>query len=299
MVTKPMRCAAKAAQGAGTPEDAADALASAAAGADVVSQGELIYTSESDRESDSRKHAKSPGSPVAAALEPSKEKALPTKRNEAWYYDMFGSDDELADSSPASARANSQERDDRDGSHHRDSDICGTNASVGTKQEALDRNVLRLASEHKPWQLPERLVNDLSGMTSEHHRIPLFDARMLHGLDISASNFRAEEDFYLDVFLKHRWYSGNYKRDKKSLLRMLSFKTSRTLDVMLGYVNLIRFVLSLSHALQLVRSIDCASCVVRREFLASRGATPARVVLTTRSEPQGMLIPFLPHGEEL
>ena len=34
----------------------------------------------------------------------------------------------------------------------------------------------------------------------------------------SASNFRAEEDFYLDAFLKHRWYNGNQKRDKNSLL---------------------------------------------------------------------------------
>ena len=84
---------------------------------------------------------------------------------------------------------------------------------------ALDVNVLRLAPEYKPWVLPERLVNDLSVETSLHHRISLFDARLLHGLDISANNFRAEEDFYLDAFLKHRWYSGNTKRDKSSLLQ--------------------------------------------------------------------------------
>ena len=62
-------------------------------------------------------------------------------------------------------------------------------------------------------------MNDLSGETSLHHRIPLFDARQIHGLDISASNFRAEEDFSLDAFLKHRWYSGNTKRDKSLLLQ--------------------------------------------------------------------------------
>ena len=62
-------------------------------------------------------------------------------------------------------------------------------------------------------------MNDLAGETSLHHRIPLFDARSLHGLDINASNFRAEEEFYLDAFLKHRWYSGNTKRDKSSLLQ--------------------------------------------------------------------------------
>ena len=91
--------------------------------------------------------------------------------------------------------------------------------SAGTTQEALDSNVLRLAPELKPWELPERLVSELSGETSLHHRIPLFDARSLHGLDISASNFRAEEEFYLDAFLKHRWYNSNTKRDKSSLLQ--------------------------------------------------------------------------------
>ena len=87
-------------------------------------------------------------------------------------------------------------------------------------QEALDGNMLHLAPEHKPWILPERLLNDLSGETSLHHRILLFDARLLHELDISASNFRAEDDFYLDAFLKHRWCSGNTKRDKSSLLQV-------------------------------------------------------------------------------
>ena len=115
-------------------------------------------------------------------------------------------------------------------------------------QEALDGNVLLLSSEHKPWILPERLVNDLSGETSLHYRIPLFVARMLHGLGISGSNFRAEEDFYLDAFLKHRWYSGNTKRDKSSLLqawRTPLYSMCSTLGVKLGFGNLTQLVLGL------------------------------------------------------
>lgn len=86
-------------------------------------------------------------------------------------------------------------RDGHDGSYHHDSDESGTFASVGTNQQAVDRNVLRLAPELRPWLLPERLVNDLSGTTSEQYRIPLFDANRLHGLEISADNFCAVEDF--------------------------------------------------------------------------------------------------------
>ena len=59
----------------------------------------------------------------------------------------------------------------------------------------------------------------LPGDTSLPYQIP-FDERRLHGLDISASNFRAEEDFYRDDFLNHRWYSGNTKQEKSLLLQV-------------------------------------------------------------------------------
>lgn len=129
-----MRCAAKAAQKAvvrirstgsvNKPTDTADASASAATSARAeAARADVVQSKRSTR---------SPGSPVAVELEPSKEKALPSRPNKAWYHEIFGSDDDYADSSPTSARAHSQERGDRDGSHHRDFKERGINASVDT-----------------------------------------------------------------------------------------------------------------------------------------------------------------------
>ena len=47
----------------------------------------------------------------------------------------------------------------------------------------------------------------------------MFIATKLHGLDPSAKNFRADEDFNLDSFLKHRLYNGNNKRDEVLLMQ--------------------------------------------------------------------------------
>ncbi|CAI5743871.1 unnamed protein product [Peronospora destructor] len=116
----------------------------------------------------------------------------------------FDLEDEEKASSPAPASTHLPVREYDDVPSHREGNCRGTISSVGTTQEALDRNVLRLAPELKPWLLLERLINDLSGETSAHHRIPLFDARRLHGLDISANNFRAEEDYLSRCFHKHR-----------------------------------------------------------------------------------------------
>ena len=75
---------------------------------------------------------------------------------------------------------------------------------VGTTQGSTDSKVSTLAPERKPWRLPERLLTRLSEEITPHNKYPLFIATKLHGLDPSSKNFRAEEDFYLDAFLKHR-----------------------------------------------------------------------------------------------
>ena len=59
----------------------------------------------------------------------------------------------------------------------------------------------RLAPEKKPWLLPERLITSLSGETTPQNKYLLFIATKLHGLDPSAENFRAEENFTSMLFL--------------------------------------------------------------------------------------------------
>ena len=37
--------------------------------------------------------------------------------------------------------------------------------------------------------------------------------------DSSASDFRTQHEFYIDVFFKHRWYRGNHRCDGPSLIQ--------------------------------------------------------------------------------
>ena len=102
-------------------------------------------------------------------------------------HSLFGSDDEYGDgydyASPRSTRAPSHERVD-DGAIRLHTGARGTGKDTTSKRDEI-----------KPWLLPEQLINILSHETSQHHRIPLFDASELHGLSSSAKNFRAEKDF--------------------------------------------------------------------------------------------------------
>uniref|UniRef100_A0AAV1VIC2 Uncharacterized protein n=1 Tax=Peronospora matthiolae TaxID=2874970 RepID=A0AAV1VIC2_9STRA len=95
----------------------------------------------------------------------------------------------------------------------------GASTSVGTSQEERDRNVLRLAPEKKAWMPPKSVMDHLSATTSDRYRTRLFDSSRIHHLDPSAKNYRAENEFFIDAFFRHRWYSGNHKRDGPSLLQ--------------------------------------------------------------------------------
>uniref|UniRef100_A0AAV1VLY5 Uncharacterized protein n=1 Tax=Peronospora matthiolae TaxID=2874970 RepID=A0AAV1VLY5_9STRA len=88
-----------------------------------------------------------------------------------------------------------------------------------TSQEERDRSVLRLAPEKKAWLPPKSVMDHLSATTSDRYRTRLFDSSRIHHLDPSAKNYRAEHEFFIDAFFRHRWYSGNHKRDGPSLLQ--------------------------------------------------------------------------------
>ena len=76
----------------------------------------------------------------------------------------------------------------------------GVGTSFDTTKEAGDRDVLRVAPEKKTCLPPQRVFDRLSDTVSSSYRIRLFDSSRLHGLDSSASDFRTEYDFYINVF---------------------------------------------------------------------------------------------------
>uniref|UniRef100_A0AAV1UNR0 Uncharacterized protein n=1 Tax=Peronospora matthiolae TaxID=2874970 RepID=A0AAV1UNR0_9STRA len=80
----------------------------------------------------------------------------------------------------------------------------GTNTSVGTSQEERDRNVSRLAPEKKAWPPPKSVMGRLSATTSDRYRKRLYDSSRIIHLDPSAKNYRAENEFFIDAFFRHR-----------------------------------------------------------------------------------------------
>uniref|UniRef100_A0AAV1V5F0 Uncharacterized protein n=1 Tax=Peronospora matthiolae TaxID=2874970 RepID=A0AAV1V5F0_9STRA len=130
------------------------------------------------------------------------ESKPPAKRgmDDALRRSIFGSSDESDEPSPKRRRSRSRD--------------SGANSG-----EERDRNVLRLAPEKKAWMPPKSVMDHLSATTSDRYRTRLFDSSRIHHLDPSAKSYRAENEFFIDAFFRHRWYSVNHKRDGPSLLQ--------------------------------------------------------------------------------
>ena len=103
----------------------------------VVPPGELIYSKESGHESVSMRSSRSPKSHGATEFEPAHE-ARRGSQTHGPYRSRFSHEDEHDGSSPAPAMAHSPLSERGDGA------TSNTNTSVGTTQEAIDSNVLRI-----------------------------------------------------------------------------------------------------------------------------------------------------------
>uniref|UniRef100_A0AAV1V7U7 Uncharacterized protein n=1 Tax=Peronospora matthiolae TaxID=2874970 RepID=A0AAV1V7U7_9STRA len=134
---------------------------------------------------------------------------------------IFGSTDKSDEPSPKRRRSKSQDSGANSGvgSPIDTTSQRGASTSVSTSQEERDRTVLRLASKKKAWLPPKSVMDLFSATTSDRYRTRLFDSSRIHHLDPSAKNYRAENEFFIDAFFKHRWYSGNHKRGGPSLLQ--------------------------------------------------------------------------------
>uniref|UniRef100_A0AAV1TN83 Uncharacterized protein n=1 Tax=Peronospora matthiolae TaxID=2874970 RepID=A0AAV1TN83_9STRA len=147
----------------------------------------------------------------------------PAKRDmdHAMRRSIFGSSDESDEPSPK--RRSSRTRD--SGAHSGvgspidTTSQRGASTSVGTSQEERDRSVLRLAPEKKTWLPPNSVMDHLLATTSDRYRTRLFYSSRIHHLDPSAKEYHTEHELFVDAFFKHRWYSGNHKRDGPSMLQ--------------------------------------------------------------------------------
>uniref|UniRef100_A0AAV1TH42 Uncharacterized protein n=1 Tax=Peronospora matthiolae TaxID=2874970 RepID=A0AAV1TH42_9STRA len=151
------------------------------------------------------------------------ESKQPAKRSmdDALRRSIFGSSDELDEPSPKRRRSRSRDSGAHSGvgSPMNTTSQRGTSTSVGTSQEEQDRNVSHLAPEKKAWMPPK-----LSWITCRRRRVIVIehDCSIRQGpitFTPAQKNYRAENDFLIDAFFRHRWYSGNHKRDGPSLLQ--------------------------------------------------------------------------------
>uniref|UniRef100_A0AAV1VCU8 Uncharacterized protein n=1 Tax=Peronospora matthiolae TaxID=2874970 RepID=A0AAV1VCU8_9STRA len=206
-----MRCASKAAESASAPTQPVSPGDAGARHEDthVFTEYELGVSYSPDTEDGS----------VSTAI----ESKPPAKRgmDDALRRSSFGSSDESDEPSPKRRRSRSRDS----GAHSGVGSPMDTTSqrsagtSVGTSQEERDRSVLRLAPEKKAWMPPKSVMDRLSATTSDRYRVTLFDSSRIHHLDPGTKNYRTENEFFIDAFFRHRWYSGNHKRDGPSLLQ--------------------------------------------------------------------------------
>ena len=283
----------------GHPRAAPSSAASAAGGRTMDDDTELdvIYSGESDGESDSKwpakpireaEGARSTTAPIRGSIDP------------RLHRELFGSSDESMNSSLGSSRLKSNSFDasgkqddairpdsvdDSSRSHHGRSD---RSVHGDTTQVEQDRNLLRSAPENRPWMYFLSQLREWYGLTGSY-RIPLFNSSSLHGLDVSARNYRTEHDFTstsekdIDGATEITTEASN--RWRKRGIRLSP--TSRALVVMPGPTDSMQLAISLSRIQLPVLDTNCTGCLERQVYLASRWERSVWVGLTAQFVPLG------------
>uniref|UniRef100_A0AAV1UAR7 Uncharacterized protein n=1 Tax=Peronospora matthiolae TaxID=2874970 RepID=A0AAV1UAR7_9STRA len=212
------------------------------------------------------------------------ENKPPAKRgmDDALRRSIFGLSDKSDEPSPKRRRSRSQDSGAHGGVHSTMDTTSqrGASTSVGTSQEERDRNVLRLAPEKKAWPPPKSVMDRLSATTSDRYRTRLFDSSRIHHLDPSAKKHRAENEFFIDAFIRHRWYSGNHKHDSPSLLQAWNAHIYNLENVGRDAWNdkLIKARDKFESEPRQVHATSCIVCQGRRDYPASLGETRVHVV---------------------
>ena len=137
----------------------------------------------------------SPDCHRATDYEPSSEKVQSNRRVTS----LFGSSNEDEPPSPIKSPNPSSAliyvRDGDDGGSRRSKSYWGTPVSVSTIQGSTDSKVSTLAPERKPWLLPERLLNCLSGETTPHNKYPFLVQSSYMGLILARRTFALRRIF--------------------------------------------------------------------------------------------------------
>uniref|UniRef100_A0AAV1VKX7 Uncharacterized protein n=1 Tax=Peronospora matthiolae TaxID=2874970 RepID=A0AAV1VKX7_9STRA len=135
------------------------------------------------------------------------ESKPPSKRgiDDAMRRSIFGSSDSSDEPSPKRRRSRSRDSGANSGVGFPFDTTSqrGASTSVGKSQEERERNVLRLTNEKKAWMRPKSVMDHLLATTSDRYRTRLFDSSRIHHLDPSAKDYRAENEFFIDIFSKH------------------------------------------------------------------------------------------------
>uniref|UniRef100_A0AAV1U8E6 DUF4211 domain-containing protein n=1 Tax=Peronospora matthiolae TaxID=2874970 RepID=A0AAV1U8E6_9STRA len=212
------------------------------------------------------------------------ESKPPAKRgmDDALRRSIFGSSDSSDEPSPKRRRSRSQDSGAYGGvqSTMDTTSQRGADPSFGTSQEERGRKVLRLAPEKKAWPPPKSVMDRLSATTSVRYRTRLFDSSRIHHLDPSAKKHRAENEFFIDAFFRHRWYSGNHKHDSPSLLQAWNAHIDNLENVGRDAWNdkLIKARDKFESEPRQVHATSCIVCQERRDYPASLGETRVHVV---------------------